>query len=230
MSVAGSPTRLISEQSRLAWLKVQLSIVGKLQVPPAPVHPIPGGFIGVNDRCDRLYPGIVDEDVERTKLRVGGTEVQEYDLHFTGAPADLDKVIAESDVVSLHLHLNPETRHILDRRRLQLMKPSAFLVNVARGALVDETALSEALMAGRIGGAGLDTFREEPPDLRSRLLGSILCTVSINSKGRFRDSFVALFPAALDNRYRICCMAGPVKETKRPRLCGLPVSRLGTCL
>jgi phosphoglycerate dehydrogenase-like enzyme len=83
---------------------------------------------------------------------------------FMGTPADLERVIAESDFLSLHLHLNKETRHLIDARRLALMKPAACLINVARGALVDEAALFEALTAGRIGGAGLDAFAQEPPD------------------------------------------------------------------
>lgn len=81
-----------------------------------------------------------------------------------GTPADLDRVAAESDFLSLHLHLNTETRHIIDARRLALMKPTACLINVARGALADEVALYEALLHGKIGGAGLDVFAQEPPD------------------------------------------------------------------
>ena len=81
-----------------------------------------------------------------------------------GMPSDMDTVVAESDFLSLHLHLNAETRHIIDARRLGLMKPSACLINVARGALVDESALYQALIDGTIGGAGLDVFAEEPPD------------------------------------------------------------------
>ena len=83
---------------------------------------------------------------------------------FLGTPEDLDYVIGESDFLSLHLHLNESTRHTIDARRIGLMKPSAAIINVARGALVDEDALYAALLEGRIGGAGLDVFAEEPPD------------------------------------------------------------------
>jgi phosphoglycerate dehydrogenase-like enzyme len=81
----------------------------------------------------------------------------------------LDEVIASSDIVSLHLHLTGETHHLINQRRLSLMKPTALLINVARGALVDEEALVQALVEGRIGGAGIDAYSEEPPDLRSPL-------------------------------------------------------------
>jgi len=90
--------------------------------------------------------------------------LEELRPEFVGTPADTDRVIRESDFLSLHLHLTPQTRHIIDARRIGLMKPSACLINVARGALVDEPALHDALLNGRIGGAGLDVFTEEPPD------------------------------------------------------------------
>lgn len=83
---------------------------------------------------------------------------------FLGMPDDLDRVVAESDYLSMHLHLNTETRHIMDERRLGLMKPTACLINVARGALVDETALYRALTDETIGGAGIDVHAQEPPD------------------------------------------------------------------
>jgi phosphoglycerate dehydrogenase-like enzyme len=96
---------------------------------------------------------------------VGADEMRAFGLEFAGKPADLDRVIADVDILSLHLHLNNDTRHIMDARRLALMKPTAFLINVARGALVDEAALNAALVAGRLGGAGLDVYGHEPPDL-----------------------------------------------------------------
>ena len=81
-----------------------------------------------------------------------------------GGSADLDRVISECDFLSVHLHLTDETRHIIDARRIGLMKPTAFIVNVARGGLIDEDALYQALLDKRIGGAGLDAFAEEPPE------------------------------------------------------------------
>lgn len=71
---------------------------------------------------------------------------------------DLDTVLRESDFVSLHLPLSRGTRHMIDASALSRMKPSAYLINTSRGALVDEHALVKALHAGQIAGAGLDTF------------------------------------------------------------------------
>lgn len=89
-------------------------------------------------------------------------ERREFGLEFVGRPDQLDQLVAQSDFVSLHLHLNDQTRHIIDDRRLRLMKPTAYLINVARGALVDENALLSALDEGRLAGAGLDVFGREP--------------------------------------------------------------------
>lgn len=74
----------------------------------------------------------------------------------------LDELLAEADVVSLHCPLTPETRHLIGAAELAAMKPSAVLVNTARGPVVDETALAEALAEGRIAAAGLDVYEREP--------------------------------------------------------------------
>ena len=75
---------------------------------------------------------------------------------------DLDKLMSQADIVTLHCPAGPETHHLIDARRIALMKPDAYLVNTARGDLIDEEALIAALEAGRIGGAGLDVYAHEP--------------------------------------------------------------------
>jgi phosphoglycerate dehydrogenase-like enzyme len=74
-----------------------------------------------------------------------------------------DRLLAESDFLTLHLPLTPESRHLINSQTLGRMKPTAFLVNTARGALVREPDLIEALKNKRIAGAALDVFEEEPP-------------------------------------------------------------------
>ncbi|WP_425085518.1 C-terminal binding protein [Ruegeria profundi] len=90
-------------------------------------------------------------------------DVQKVDL------IDLCKV---SDVISLHAPLTPETRHILNAERIAQMKPTSIVINVSRGGLVDEVALAQALHQGRIFGAGIDVFEQEPVDLTNPLLHS----------------------------------------------------------
>jgi glyoxylate reductase len=90
----------------------------------------------------------------------------------TGEPGwrgDLDELLDEADVVSLHVPGGAATHHLIDARRLALMKPTAVLVNTARGTVVDEAALAEALHNGRLFGAGLDVYEREP-EVHPRLL------------------------------------------------------------
>ena len=90
----------------------------------------------------------------------------------------LERLLGESDVVTLHCPLTPETRGLVDARRLALMKPTAYLLNTARGPLVNEADLAAALDAGRIAGAGLDVLSVEPPPATNPLLQARNCIIT----------------------------------------------------
>lgn len=95
-------------------------------------------------------------------MRVLGHQRRREALPSFVAYAEPDALFAQSDFVSLNCPLTPETRNLLDARRLGLMKPHAIVVNAARGAVIDEAALARALAAGRLGGAAIDVFSEQP--------------------------------------------------------------------
>ena len=76
---------------------------------------------------------------------------------------ELDELLQSADIVSVHLPLNDETRHLLNKDKLSLMKESAVIINVARGPIIDDSALADLLNEGKIAGAGIDVFDGEPP-------------------------------------------------------------------
>lgn len=101
-----------------------------------------------------------DPFLAKEKAREMGVELRD----------SLDEVLSEADVVSLHLPLTPDTRGLIGRKQLDLMRPSAILINTARGGIVDEDALYEVLRDHRIAGAAIDVFGKEPPDPDNPLL------------------------------------------------------------
>lgn len=142
-----------------------------------------GTYVG--SREEDGYPGITIGFVGfgriavriATLLRPWKTKMMAYDPYVPDAVfsqhgvkrADLDTLLRESDVVSLHMVLTRETRHIIGARELSLMKPTAILINTSRGACIDEAALVEALDKGQIAGAALDVFEMEPLPLEHPL-------------------------------------------------------------
>ncbi len=112
---------------------------------------------------------------------------------------DLTTVFRESDIVSLHCPLAPETEKLVNAERLALMKPGALLINVARGGLVDDAALAAALNAGKIAGAMLDVLTEEPPIAEQPLLHARNCLITPHHAWATREARTRLINVALEN-------------------------------
>src|SRR5262249_50306844 len=91
---------------------------------------------------------------------------------------DLDTLFRESDVLSLHCPLTPQTKNLVNAPRLSLMKPTAFLLNTSRGPLVDEAALADALNSGRLAGAAMDVLSDEPPRPDNPLIQARNCFIT----------------------------------------------------
>jgi phosphoglycerate dehydrogenase-like enzyme len=128
---------------------------------------------------------------------------EEYHLDFLGSPASIDKLLRESDYLSLHTPLIPATRHMINSQSFALMKPTAVLVNVARGGLVDETALIAALQSGKIRGAGLDVFAQEPVDLKNPLLHMDNVVATPHQAGQSFGTSRRRGNAAAENVFRV---------------------------
>jgi phosphoglycerate dehydrogenase-like enzyme len=108
-------------------------------------------------------------------LKSLGAHVIAYDLNLADADVELvplDRLLAQADIVSLHVPLTPQTRLLLDADRLAAMRRGAVIVNTARGPLIDEKALARALKSRHIAAAGLDVFTDEPPSPDNPLLAS----------------------------------------------------------
>ena len=115
----------------------------------------------------------------------------------------METLLGRSDVVSVHLLLNDDTRGFLDRARIQAMRPGAILVNTARGAIVDEAAMIDALKSGHLRHAGLDVFVTEPLPAGHALTRLPNVTLSAHSAFRTPEASENLIEAALQHCRRI---------------------------
>lgn len=123
--------------------------------------------------------------------------------------ATLEELLQTADYVSLHAPLSAETRHLIDERALGLMKPTAFLVNTARGGLVDGAALARALRSGRIAGAALDVTEQEPIPRDSLLLGLENCILTPHAAWYSDESAAALQRLAGEEAARLVLGEAP---------------------
>jgi len=153
-----------------------------------------GTAVGLRSTGFRMRLLYVDNHNNLELDRIGGRRV------------DLETALRQADFVSLHLPLAPETHHLIGRRELEMMKPTACLINTARGPVIDESALVEALRTRRIAGAGLDVYENEPaltPGLAE--LDNAVCVPHLGSgteatRGRMAVMAAANILAALNGR------------------------------
>lgn len=127
----------------------------------------------------------------------------EDEKKYQAAYAPLEDILKTADVVSLHLPLLEATTKIINAEKLALMKPSAVLINVGRGALVDEEALAEALRAKKIAMAAVDVFVEEPPPQNHPLFGLENAILTPHLAGSTRESGGRIINMAMDNMIRV---------------------------
>jgi glyoxylate reductase/D-3-phosphoglycerate dehydrogenase len=132
-------------------------------------------------------------------IRLASERERELDVAF----APLDDLLGRADVVTLHVPLSSSTHQLIDGRALARMKPTAVLVNTARGQLVDEAALAEALRSGRLGGAGLDVLSVEPPPAGHPLLSTPNTVLTPHLAGPTWQSWPRRFGNAYENITRV---------------------------
>ncbi len=156
--------------------------------------------------------GRIGQEVARRALACK-MNITYFDLRAPQSPPaaaarvpELSKGLAGADFVSLNIDLNPNSRHLIGREALACMKPTAYLINTARGPVVDQKALTEALAAGRLAGAALDVLEREPPAPDEPLLTMPNVIVLPHVGSATVETRQAMFDCALDNL--IACLEG----------------------
>lgn len=135
--------------------------------------------------------GAIAREVEK-RLKGFDCEVLHSRASGGAGATPFEEMLGQVDVLSLHAPATPETRHMINAGSLARMKPGAVLINMARGELVDEAALAEALKSGHLGGAGLDAFSPEPLPADAPIRSAPNVVLSAHSGGRTRENFARL--------------------------------------
>ncbi len=212
----GANSTAVSEHAILLMLAISRRIVWQHENVAA------GRWRGNNQEEIKLYElrgrklgiiglGTIGKKTARL-AKAFGMDVQYYDTtRLTEDEADalgvrfslFDEVLRTSDLVSLHVPLTPETRHMIGAAEFKRMKPTAYLINTCRGPVVDEPAMIEALSNGTIAGAGLDVFDQEPPPPNNPLFGLKNVILTAHFAGPTWDNQFTRFRNGFDNCQRV---------------------------
>lgn len=172
------------------------------------------GFGAIGRQLARLLSGFEARLVYHDPLRASSSDEAAYGVRYL----PLEELLETAEVVSLHLPLLPETAGIISAARLRRMRPGAVLVNAARGGLIDEPALAEALREGHLFAAGIDAFSQEPP-VGNPLLELENTVVTPHCAGATIDNFAQVARRGVDNMRRV--LAGeplpPADQVVAPR-------------
>lgn len=179
------------------WLKWELR-TGCYELWQKTVGLVGGGAIG-QAMAKRLYHGFECRVLYYDIIRLS----QEMETALGMTYVAMEKLLRESDIVSLHAPLLPETHGLMNAKTLAMMKPNAILINTARGGLVDETALIEALQKGIIAGAGLDVFAKEPPGLENPLLRMDNVVMTPHNGGGTVDTMKRIISHSFNNIMKV---------------------------
>ena len=178
-----------------AWMRPEIDGYDSYELFGKTVGIVGAGRIG--STLARLLRGFETETLYTDLVRSEAAE------SYGAKRVDLDELIIESDVVSLHTNLNAGSRKLIGARELGLMKKSALLVNTCRGPVIDETALIEALRKGEIWGAGLDVFEIEPVEADNPLLNMDNVVVAPHVAGKSWESYPRRVDFAFSNMQRV---------------------------
>lgn len=190
-------TLLLAVAKGIVWRD---TAVRKGQWPKQPLKPVRGRTLGILGlgrigRSMALRAAGIGMKVIAVETHPDLEFVQAHDIELV----DLDALLARSDYVTLHCPLSEETFHLFDRSLFAKMKPGAALINTARGPLVLETDLHEALTSGQLGAAGLDVFEQEPPDPANPLFKLDNVVVSPHAAGGDEDSVENMATESAEN-------------------------------
>ncbi|MDC3058594.1 2-hydroxyacid dehydrogenase [Litorivicinus sp.] len=152
------------------------------------------GFGAIGRQVSRLLSGFGVQQLYYDPVRADTETEQDFQVSYS----PLDELLTRSDILTLHMPLLESTRSLIDSKRLGLMKPTSIVINCARGGLIDERALFEALESRQIFGAGIDAFSQEPP-LDSPLLKSRYVAVTPHCAGATIDNFESIVRRAVEN-------------------------------